>query len=145
MMSSSQIVDGRSAAEPDSVAVRMTKHTSYGFAMRGSGRRPLLKSPRLPAFKAAERGDVIALLDILSSAPQMLYHINKGGETAAHVAARAGAVNSIEVLLKAAPSLFLVPDRMGRLPANVISCKKNRLVIASTFIIIFLTSCFGFL
>ena len=106
-------------------------NNSFNLIKKWSKYRPQQPVPqrRRPAIKAAGQGDTDTLLEILSCAPQLLYHVNSRGETAAHAAARAGAVNSIELLLKAAPSLFHVPDRQGRIPANVISGKRNRLVI----------------
>jgi hypothetical protein len=129
-LSSTVYLQGRREVETESVQstsgddtgiVVVTRWPEISYPREGPRRRQ-------PALSAVGRGDANALQKIISSAPQMLYHINKGGETAAHLAARAGDVDSIALLLNSAPSLFFERDRMGRVPADVISSKRNRLV-----------------
>ncbi len=79
-------------------------------------------------LRAAAGGDHGALREILCVAPELIYSSSKGGETAAHIAARAGAIATVELLLAAAPDLFYIKDRRGRTPAQVTRATHNRLV-----------------
>lgn len=107
--------------------------SASGRVISHPGRRPQERSLHKQAIKAAVEGDVDTLLNMLAFAPRVLDHVNKNRETAGHIAVRAGAWNSIQALVRAAPSLFYVRDKRGRLPADVINPSRNGLVIAHGF------------
>ena len=121
-----EVEAAQTAASPLAVCPSQPSTSSPSSRQRRT-RQPVIR-PRRPALRAAERNDADALLEILSFAPQLLYSVNKRGETAAHVAARVGSIAAIEVLLEIAPSLFHRHDRRGRLPAHVSTIKRNSLV-----------------
>ncbi len=71
-----------------------------------------------PAYRAAERGDAIAMLSCLQSGFDVNQQRERFGDTVLHIAATRNAKKVAMVLIESGKCDYLLRDRAGRLPSE---------------------------